>query len=82
MIESGETVGYWQENPEVLDKNVSHSSHIQKYNMEELGIFFFPSIHFVLLNPSVTLRSILLSLYNKHNTNIHVPRRDSNPQSQ
>jgi hypothetical protein len=35
---------------------------------------FFPLIHFVLLNPSVlhvTLRSILLSLYNKHNTDIH-----------
>jgi hypothetical protein len=38
---------------------------------------FFPFIHFVPSAPSlllhVTLCSILLSLYNKHNTNIHVP---------
>jgi hypothetical protein len=49
--------------------------------------FFFP-VPFFSFDPFCTFksfcpsRSILLSLYNKHNTNIHAPRRDSNPQSQ
>jgi hypothetical protein len=48
--------------------------------MPLVGFFFpvpfFPLIHFVLFKsfcPSCHLCSILLSLYNKHNTNIHAP---------